>query len=427
MRIASINAARIDDDPSITGLPGTMSSNTALRGWRRVLADFGPTYAANGFIGCVFAATGPVAIILSVATRGGLTEAEIASWLFGVFFINGLITIFFCLRYRQPLAFFWTIPGTVLVGTALSHLRFAEVIGAYYATGVLMLVLGTTGWVTRAMKSVPMPIVMGMVAGVFLRFGLDLVRSLHADIAIAGPMVLAWLVLSAMPAVGRRLPPLIGALLVGVAAIVVLGRVDVSALGAIEMARPVMQAPEWSWAAMVELVVPLAITVLVVQNGQGFAVVKAAGHEPPVDAITIACGVGAIVSATVGSISTCLTGPTNAILTASGERERQYTAGIVTGILAIAFGLMAPAFTRLLLNAPKAFIMALAGLAMLRVLQAAFVASFASRHTLGALVCMLVTLADYSLLNIGAAFWGLIAGFAVSWLMERGDFAAASR
>src|SRR5918995_280387 len=32
----------------------------------RVLADFGPLYAANGFIGFVFAASGPLAIILSV-------------------------------------------------------------------------------------------------------------------------------------------------------------------------------------------------------------------------------------------------------------------------------------------------------------------------------------------------------------------------
>jgi benzoate membrane transport protein len=33
--------------------------------------------------------------------------------------------------------------------------------------------------------------------------------------------------------------------------------------------RPVVHVPAWSLAAMVELVVPLAITVLVVQNGQG--------------------------------------------------------------------------------------------------------------------------------------------------------------
>ena len=396
-------------------------------GWRQVLADFGPTYAANGFIGFVFAATAPVAIILSVGMRGDLSEAELASWIFGVFFVNGLIGMLLCWLYRQPLAFFWTIPGTVLVAPALAHLSFAEVIGAYYITAVLMFVLGATGWVRRAMHAIPMPIVMGMVAGVFLRFGLDLVRSLHTDIVIAGPMVAAWLVLTARPAWGRRVPPLIGALLVGAAATAWLGRIDMAALGAFELVHPVVQRPVWSWAAMVELVVPLAITVLVVQNGQGIAVLKAAGHEPPVDAITVACGVGAMLSAVVGSVSTCLTGPTNAIITASGERSRHYSAGIFTGVLAVVFGLLAPAFTRLLLHLPKAFIMALAGLAMLRVLQAAFTASFKDRFTLGALVAFLVTVADLGLLNIGAAFWGLVAGFAVSWCLERRDFVLTSR
>jgi len=94
----------------------------------------------------------------------------------------------------------------------------------------------------------------------------------------------------------------------------------------------------------------------------------------------------------------------------------------IYGVLAVFFGLMAPAFTRLMLNAPKAFIMVLAGLAMLRVLQGAFSASFKDRFTLGALVSFLVTVADLGLLNIGAAFWGLVAGFAVSWLMERRHF-----
>ena len=397
-----------------------------IPGWREVLADFGPRYAANGFIGWVFAATAPVAVILSVGTRGGLSEAELASWIFGVFFINGLISIFFCWVYRQPLAFFWTIPGTVLVGPALGHLGFAEVIGAFYATGALMLVLGATGWVRRAMHAVPMPIVMGMVAGVFLRFGLDLIRSLHDDAAIVAPMIAVWLLLTVVPGLGRRLPPLIGAMLVGALVSILAGRFDASSLGGLALVRPVVHMPAWSWGAMFELVVPLAITVLVVQNGQGIAVLKAAGHQPPVDAITVACGIGAMASAVVGSVSTCLTGPTNAIITSSGERSRHYTAGIFTGALAVVFGLLSPAFTRLMLHAPKAFIMALAGLAMLRILQAAFVASFKDRFTLGALVAFLVTVADLGLLNIGAAFWGLLAGLTISCLLERPDFIAAA-
>src|SRR5437763_8651398 len=205
-----------------------------------VIADFGLLYASNGFIGWLFAATAPLAIILAVGSNGGLSEGEIASSIFAAFFINGLITILFCWLYRQPLAFFWTIPGTVLVGPALAHLSFAEVIGAFYVTGILMLVLGATGWVRRAMQAIPMPIVMGMVAGVFLRFGLDLVRALHNDIGIAGPMVAAYFLLTALPALGRRMPPLIGALLVGAVAAVVLGRVDTGALGAMELARPVV-------------------------------------------------------------------------------------------------------------------------------------------------------------------------------------------
>lgn len=394
---------------------------------RKFVSDVGVLYASNGFIGWLFSVTAPVAIILTVGLNGGLSESEIASWIFGVFFINGLITILFCWLYRQPLAFFWTIPGTVLVGQSLTHLSFAEVVGAYYATSVLMLVLGLTGWVKRAMALVPLPIVMGMVAGVFLRFGLDLVHAVFADTVIAAPMVVIWLLLGALPKLGRRCPPIIGALLVGALAVIVFGRFDASVPMQLELIRPVVQMPAWSAAAMVELVVPLAITVLVVQNGQGFAVLRAAGHNPPVNAVTVACGVGSAVAALVGAVSTCLTGPTNAIITGSGERERQYVAGIVVGGLAILFGLLAPTFTRLLLNAPKSFVAALAGLAMLRVLQTAFVTAFANNFSLGALVAFLVTVADVPLLNIGAAFWGLIAGLVVSGLLERADFATGAK
>jgi benzoate membrane transport protein len=184
-----------------------------------------------------------------------------------------------------------------------------------------------------------------------------------------------------------------------------------------------LYTPVFSWRAMVELVVPLAITVLVVQNGQGFAVLDAAGHKPPINAITVACGAGSMLAALVGTVSTCLTGPVNAIVSASGERQRHYSAGIAVGVLALAFGLFAPVFTRLMLATPPAFIGALAGLAMLRVLQTAFNVAFRERFTLGALVTFLVTVADVAIFNIGAPFWGLVIGYAVSRLLERKDFA----
>jgi benzoate membrane transport protein len=390
-------------------------------GPRRLLHDVGAGYAVNGLIGVIFAATGPLAVILAVGRQGGLSQTELASWVFGVFFLNGVLTVLACWLYQQPLAFFWTIPGAVLVGPALGHLSLREVVGAYVATGLLILVLGLSGWVRRAMAIIPMPIVMGMVAGVFLRFGTDLVRALGGDVAIAAPMVLAFVLLSAVPSLGRRLPPIIGALTVGAAAVALSGRFRPAA-AAHWVAVPVFQVPQWSVQAMVELVIPLAVTVLVVQNGQGVAVLRSAGHQPPVNVITMLCGVWSLLNAAVGAVSTCLTGPTNALLAASGERRRHYTAGICCGLLAILFGVFAPLFTRLMLATPGAFIATLGGLAMLRVLQASFVTAFSGRFTLGALVTFVVTVSDIKVASIGAAFWGLVAGIAVSWLLERPDF-----
>lgn len=389
---------------------------------RGILRDLGPRYAANGLIGLIFSCTGPVAVILAAGAAGGLSAPQLASWIFGVFVLNGLLTIVMSVAYRQPLGFFWTIPGTVLVGGSLTHLSWAEVVGAFFVTAALVTVLGASGLVRRVMEALPMPIVMAMVAGVFLKFGMDLVAALGSDVAIAAPMVIVFLLLSSVAVLGKWMPPILGALLAGVGAVALSGRFSPSGTDSAVFAAPVFTAPQFTWSAILELVVPLAITVLVVQNGQGIAVLRSAGHNPPVNVSAIACGLWSFPAACVGAVSTCLTGPTNALLVSSGERARQYTAAITCGTLAIVFGLFAPLFVRWMIAAPASFVATLGGLAMLKALQGAFVAGFAYKHTMGALVAFVVTASNITVWNIGAAFWGLVAGVAVSWLMERPDF-----
>ena len=259
-------------------------------------------------------------------------------------------------------------------------------------------------------------------------------------------MIVVFLALSAFPAAGRRLPPLIGALLLGTLLVVAgigagagatagagagAGAGAAPVAGALAqaaadsgawLAAPVLQVPVFSLQALVELVVPLVITVLIVQNGQGIAVLAAAGHQTPINAVTVACGAMSILTGLVGTVSTCLTGPTNALVASSGEPARHYAAGVVVGLLAIGFGLLSPLFTRLMLSTPPAFIATLAGLAMLRVLQSAFVTAFKDRFSLGALVAFVVTVAGIPMAGIGAPFWGLVAGFGASALLEPNDF-----
>lgn len=392
---------------------------------RRVLRDLGRHELTNGFVGALFAMTGPVAVVLAVGSRAGLGADIVASWVFGVFVLNGLLTIAASWVYRQPLGFFWTIPGTVVVGQALTSLSWPEVIGAYLLSAALMLGLGLTGLTDRLMRLMPMPVVMAMVAGVFLQFGLDLVLAVDGDVGVAAPMVVAFLAATALPRMGRWLPPILAALVVGVVVVLAAGRVQPGVTSGVWLAAPVVHAPVFTVAAALELVVPLVITVLVIQNGQGMAVLHGAGHRPPMNVVTLACGLWSIPAALVGAVSTCLTGPTNALLTASGERPRHYAAAIWCGVLAIAFGLLAPGMVRLMLGMPGAFVAALGGLAMLRALQGAFGTAFSGRFATGSLVTFLVTLSEVHVLNIGSAFWGLVVGLAVARLVERDDFRSA--
>ena len=389
--------------------------------------DLSAENAVNALVAFAFSISGPVAIILAVAARGGLSEAQTASWLFGAFLINGILSIAFCATYRQPLVFFWTIPGTVLVGPALAHASFNEVVGAFLVTGLLMIALGLSGVVRRVMDAVPMPIVMGMVAGVFLPFGLAWVKAFESDLPIALSMTLTFLALSAVPGIARRLPPLIIAMAVGIAAIALTRTGTLPPLDSSTVfAAPLLVTPHFNPATLIELVLPLAITVLVVQNGQGIAVLRNSGHEPPINAIVVGCGLWSLFAGIVGTVSTCLPGPTNAILSTGRDKHTHYAGGILVGLLAVVFGLFSPLFTKLLLATPPAFIATLAGLAMLRVLQGAFSTAFQGAFGIGALVAFLVTVSGITIGGIGAPFWGLVFGALVSRILERSDFAASS-
>lgn len=395
-------------------------------GIRRLVRDAGLPYISNGVIGLVFTASGPIAVTLAVGAAGGLTQGQLASWVFGILFSGGAATLIMSLLYRQPLGFAWSIPGTVLLGPSLQHLSFAEVVGAFFTSGVLILALGATGVIRRIMAMVPMPIVMAMVAAVFLRFGTDIVASTQANPAIAAPMVGAFLVLAAVPALGRFLPPVLGTLVAGCLAVVVSGQFQPVEAGPL-LAAPVFTPPEFTWAAQLELVVPLALTVLFVQNGQGIAVLRAARHQPPVNVFAVASGAFSVLNAGFGAVSACVTGPTNALLTSSGTKERQYTAAVAYGVLALVCAALAPTLTRLMLATPIEFVLALGGIAMLRALQQAFVTAFATTFTMGSLITFVVTVSGLDLFNIHSACWGLLIGYTVSRLLERADHARSGR
>ncbi|WIM67186.1 benzoate/H(+) symporter BenE family transporter [Corynebacterium breve] len=384
-----------------------------------IIRDMGPQEIGNALVALIFSASGPVAVILAAAAAGNLSPEQTSSWVMGALLGNGFVTLITSYFYRSPMAYYWTIPGTVLVGDALTHLSLNEVVGAYMATGLLVFFLGWTGLIGRIMSLIPATIVMAMVAGVFLRFGVDLIQSLIDDPVIALPMTVVFIALTMIPVIARWVPPVATAAILGTLIAIVSGQFagDITENGII--AQPHFVSPEFSWAAMVELVIPLAITVVFVQNGQGVAVLAAAGHNQGVNLSAAVSGLWTIPVGLIGCAPTCLTGPTNALIVSSKDHSRHYASAIANGWSAIAVGLVAPVFVGFMLAMPTSFISALAGLAMLVPLRNAFVAGFAGPFSTGALVCFLVTITEVTFLGLTSPFWGLVSGVIVGFLLDR--------
>ena len=376
------------------------------------------TYISNGIAAFLFSSTGPVAIIIAVAATMQLSNEHVSSWLFAGFAIAGAVSLAFSIYYRQPLVFAWSIPGTVLLLGALDHLSINEAVGAFLATGVVILIVGIKGYATRLLSWIPKPVVMAMVSGIFLDFGLRLISAFSVAPLMSSLMVLVFVLVTAIPVLAKSIPPILSALIVGAVVVLMAGSTQESPPLDRVLVSLQYFSPVFSIRAMLELVVPLAITVLMVQNAQGYAVLGQAGHQPPTKAMTNACGMGSIVFSFLGAVSMCVTGPSNAILAASGERQYQYIGAITYAVLAIIFGVCGGLMAWLALKLPESYIAVLGGLAVFKVLEGAFKSAFSGGQTLGALTSLLITVSGISLFNIGAPFWGLVFGSAVSYLLE---------
>jgi benzoate membrane transport protein len=392
----------------------------SLKDLPRYLTLAAVSYGATAWL---FAVTGPFFIYVNAAKLGNLSVAEFNSWIFGGYFICGLLSLLMTLYYRQPLLAAITIPGGVLTGAALTHLTFSEVIGAYLLTGVFITALTASGAIRKATDWLPLPITMAMVAAVLLPFGMGILSAFKETSLLSAVTFSAFLAASLMPKLAERVPPVLVAIVVGLFTSTWL---DLTSWQNITMglAEPILFAPTFTIAAAAELILPLALTVVAVQNAQGMAILTHMRYQPPVNAVNHMSGLGSIMVGIFGSQSVCLAGPMTGIVSSPqiGAVEGRYAAAVVTGLLWMVFGLFAPMATALSQILPGALIKLLAGLALLEVLTRSFNAAFTGKFRLGALFTFIITLSGIELFKIGAPFWGLIGGASISLLLEREDF-----
>ena len=372
-------------------------------------SDLSVSAVSAGFVTVLVGFTSSAVIVFQAAQALGAGAAEIASWMWALGLGMGVTCIALSLRYRVPVVTAWSTPGAAMLITSAAGVAMPEAIGAFLVCAALITIAGFTGWFERVIDRIPLSLASGMLAGVLLRFGLDVFVAMKSQFALAFAMFAVYLV-------ARRVFPryaVVTALAVGIAIAAFTGLLRVDGLR-LELAQPVFTVPRFSLSALIGIALPLFVVTMASQNVPGAAVLRADGYAVPISPLIGWTGVATLLLAPFGAYALNLAAITAAICTGREAHEdpaKRYVAAVSAGIFYIAIGLFGATVGALFAAFPKELILTIAGLALLGTIGNGLAAALArEREREPALVTFLVTASGVTLLGIGSAFWGLVAG-----------------
>jgi benzoate membrane transport protein len=366
--------------------------------------------------------TGPILIVVRAAEAGGFTPEQTASTIWAIAVTNGIMTMFQSLYFRQPIIAPWSTAGATLLIAALPNYTIEQAVGAYFLTGILTMLLGMSGLFSRAMQLVPTPVVMGLIAGILLNFGMQVFRSIQSDNPLITFMVIAMIVAFFLAKRFQSKAPSVIALVVGGIIALLGGQLNFSGFS-FQLTTPIFIQPTFDIQTTISLVIPLFALGLTAQYAPGQAVLRASGYEAPINGILTFTGIAAAVMSVFGGIGPTL-GALTAAIVASPESEadpdKRYANSFMSGVFYFTAGLFGVTILGFFAAFPKAFVDVLAGLALTGTITSSLATATADPDGRDSgIAAFLCTASGMTFLGIGASFWGLLIGIAVYRLLDK--------
>jgi benzoate membrane transport protein len=382
---------------------------------------------AAGFIAVTVGFSSTVVLLLQASQSAGIGQRGFESWVFATTLGCGIVGIALSVRFRQPILIAWSTPGAALLVGSLGGYAWPDALGAFVVAGVATAVVGVTGAFRRLLARVPPAVVMAVLAGVLLPFGLRMMQAIPDAPVLVPVMIGVYLALARLRVRG----PVVGAFAVGLVIVLVAGDLRAGADLRLELASPVWTWPTFDLEAILALGLPLWVLTMTAQNATGVAVLQANGYDdPPTDASLVAVGTASAVLAPLGSHALNLAALSAAFVAGpegGADRAKRWHAAVAAGVAYLLIAAFAGAAATLFAALPGPFVAALAGLGLLGVLATSLHAALGEEPREPALLALLVAASGVTLLGVGAAFWGLVVGIAAAAFLRRRDDAEVRR
>jgi benzoate membrane transport protein len=373
------------------------------------LADTSLSAIVAGFVAMMTGYTSSLVLMFQAGQAAHLTNAQISSWIWALSIGMALCTIGLSLRFRAPIVIAWSTPGAALLVSSLPHVPYGQAIGAFIVCALLLTIVGLTGWFDTLMKKIPAGIAAALLAGILFEIGIEIFRAAQFQTALVLTMFLTYLVV-------KRIAPRYAipmTLIAGTIAAGALRLLDFSHFQ-VALAHPVFTTPAFSLAASVSIGIPLFVVAMASQNVPGIAVLRADGYTTPSAPLISATGIASLLLAPFGSHGVNLAAITAAICTGPEAHEnhgKRYMAAVWCGIFYLIAGVFGATIAALFAAFPRELVVSVAALALFGSIMSGLTNAMQDvRQREAALVTFMVTASGLTLLSIGSAFWGLVAG-----------------
>ncbi len=380
---------------------------------------FSPSHISAGFVAILVGYTSAAAIVFQAALAAGATPDQVSSWMWALGVAMGVMGIALSLYYRHPIMIAWSTPGAALLVTSLPGIAYSDAIGAFLFCSLLITMCGLTGWFDKIMKVVPQSLATAMLAGVLLRFGLNIFPAFEAETLIVGAMITTY-ILGKWKKSSYAVPLAFG---IGVLLSFGQGKIDMSEIS-LSLTPPVWTMPTFDISVLIGIGLPLFIVTMASQNVPGIAVLRAHGYQTPASPLIGWTGAMGLVFAPFGGYAYNMAAITAALCMGNHvnpDPKKRYFATIWVGIFYLLAGLFGATVAGFFTAFPHALVAAIAGLALLGTIANSL--HSALKEEVGreaAILTFVVTASGASFLTIGAPFWGLVVGLAVYNLNKRG-------
>jgi benzoate membrane transport protein len=358
---------------------------------------------------------GTLAVVLAAARAAGADAGQAASWVTGLCLAMAATSAVLSLRHRIPMVTAWSTPGAALIAASAAPIGMDAAVAAFLLCAGLILLTAAVKPLGDLVSRIPVPVASAMLAGVLLRFVVAAFESAQASPVLVLPLIALFLVMR---------------LVVPVAAVLVVLAAGVGLAAALHLIGPlpdtgwgptfVFVSPRFDPTVLVGLGVPLYLVTMASQNLPGFAVLKAAGYQPPVRSALAVTGIASGLTALMGAHTSNMAAITAALCTGPDvhpDPARRWPAGVAYGVTYLVFAACAGLLVAISLALPADLMKAVAGVALMTPLMGALSSALGDeRQRFAAVLALVVTASGFTVAGVGSAFWGLVAGIGATVL-----------